>query len=86
MRHCHSRDFSLKPNSVSKSGINFFNANDVTSPETEANYFLYDKDPTSTLDEKIENELSEEINVRLGAEISAFPKLTAQIEMKNPNF
>lgn len=29
--------------------------------------------------------IAEEVNVALEAEISAFPKLTAKIEMKNPN-
>jgi hypothetical protein len=30
-------------------------------------------------------QVAEEVNVVLGAEISAFPKLTAQIEMRNIN-
>ena len=30
--------------------------------------------------------IAEEVNATLEAEISAFPKLTAKIEMKNPNF
>lgn len=30
--------------------------------------------------------VAEEVNATLEAEISAFPKLTAKIEMKNPNF
>jgi len=34
---------------------------------------------------KLEDKVVEEVNVRLGAEISALPKLTAQIEIKNPN-
>jgi hypothetical protein len=41
---------------------------------------------------KLQNEINqtkgkiaEEVNATLEAEISAFPKLTAKIEMKNPN-
>lgn len=30
--------------------------------------------------------VAEEVNATFEAEISAFPKLTAKIEMKNPNF
>ena len=31
------------------------------------------------------SKIAEEVNVTLEAEISALPKLTAKIEMKNPN-